>query len=85
MSYEQSKQLLLRDFRALEGFEGVSFDMRGKKYTATEMAAEVENETEIGRHMIQVHAKTRAKTNERIKEVLANNSPKKKLWWQFWK
>ena len=81
MGYEESKQLLLRDFKSLSNFEGVSFEMRGKKYSAAEMIKEIENETEIGMNLIQTHART----IEKIKEVKAKHPPKKKLWWQFWK
>jgi len=79
MDYEESKQILLRDLRALENFDGVMYEMCGKKYSPVELAMEVEMETKIGRNMIQTHART----VEKIMKIKANQPPKK--WWQFWK
>lgn len=79
MDYERSKQLLLADIESLPKSDGVIFYWGGKAQSPDELAEEIRNETEFGRHMITLHAKT----VEKIKEIKAKQPPKK--WWQFWK
>jgi len=79
MDYERSKRLLLADIESMPKTGEIKFFWGGKNQTPEELAEEIRNETEFGRHMVMTHAKT----VEKIKEV--RNRPKKKLWWQFWK
>lgn len=81
MDYIESKQLLIKDIKSLGNFEGVSFEMRGKKYSAAELLVEIENETEIGMNLIQTHMRAKEMKNYvKLKPVTTT-----KYWWQFWK
>ena len=72
MKYEESKQLLIKSLRSLSSTKACIL-YGDKKYTAAELAKEIEDETELGKKHIELCMKAMKKA----KFVMLNQPPKK--------